>query len=86
MKCKTTCNDLEILENKILEFLRLNPKSSITEICNAVNGNYLKIYRILNGKSGSLSFVGLCAAGVVEASPGISIETGRLVWLYRLVI
>ena len=86
MKCKKLCNDLEVLENQVIEYLRLNSKSSIAEICNAVDSNYLKIYRILEGNTGSRSFIGLCNAGVVEASPGINTDTGRLVWLYRLVV
>jgi len=72
------------LEQLVIEYLTDNPKSSVDEIAEFLDVNYTAIYRILEGREGSRSIVGLVSSNVVRAIPGVNYKNNRLVWLYEL--
>lgn len=81
-KCSTlSCFQLEQL---VIEYLTDNPKSSVSEISEFLDIDYTAIYRILEGRVGSRSIIGLVSAGVITATPGVNYRNNRLVWLYSL--
>jgi len=72
------------MEQLIIEYLTDNPKSSIDEIADFLDVNRIAVYRVLEGKEGSRSIVGLVNTGTVKAIPGVNFKNNRLVWLYLL--
>jgi len=81
-KCSTlSCFQLE---QQIIEYITDNPRSSIDEIAEFLDMNYTAIYRIVEGRSGSRSIIGLVNAGILRSVPGINYRNNRLVWLYEI--
>lgn len=72
------------LEQLVLDYLSDDPKSSIDQICEFLDMSYTAIYRVLEGRKGSRSIVGLVDAGFVIATPGINYRNNRLCWLYSI--
>jgi hypothetical protein len=86
MKKMKTCNAENSchLENLIIEYLKRNPRSSIVDIAMNISYPYIEIYRVLNGRQGSLSNIGLVSNNYVKVVPGIS-SKGRLCWHYEVI-
>jgi hypothetical protein len=72
------------LEQLVLDYLTENPRSSIDEISSFLDMSYTSVYRVIEGRQGSRSIIGLLNAGFVRAVPGINYRNNRLCWLYEL--
>jgi hypothetical protein len=84
MKCCCTKSSLEI-ENLVVDFIKSHGKCSVEEIADGIGYQYMAVYRILEGRIGSRSLVGLVNSGAVKTIPGINSNNGRLCWLYEVV-
>jgi len=81
-KCSTM--DCCHLEQQIIDFITDSPRSSIDEIAEFLDVNRVVIYRLVEGRPGSKSIIGLVSAGILRPIPGINYRNNRLVWLYEI--
>jgi hypothetical protein len=80
-KCNTL--DSNHFENLIIEYLTNHPASTITQISEALEMNYIAVHRLLEGRKDSRSLIGLVNTNIIVARAGIS-ESGNLCWKYSI--
>ena len=81
-KCSTmSCFQLE---QQIIDFLTDSPRSSIREISDFLDIQYNAVYRVIEGRKGSRSMIGLVNSGVLRALPSIDYVSNRTCWAYEL--
>ena len=78
----STMSTFEI-DQKIIQYLREYPQSSIQQIADGIGKDYLAVWRTVTQKCGASGrlYENYC----IECTPSYNKKTGRLMWVYELV-